>query len=106
MYRFLHDEDQQPFCWNPDEDLLTLLTESVRGWSNRDKTLWVCNPSLEKDEQQAMGIRVDVRIRSHVRDIRGLQVESGRRTMDGSSQPFTGPGLLMGPGTDSKRSNP
>ena len=46
----------------------TLLTESVRGWSNRDRTLWLCDSALKQDEQQAMGIRVDVRIRSHVRD--------------------------------------
>ena len=40
----------------------------MRGWSNRDRTLWLCDPALEQDEQQAKGIRVDVRIRSHVRD--------------------------------------
>ena len=68
LFQQLHGRDGKPLCWNPDEDLLTLLTESVRGWSNRDRTLWLCDPTLDPSEQQEKGIRVDIRIRSHVRD--------------------------------------
>ena len=31
LFHQLHGRDGKPLCWNPDEDLLTLLTESVRG---------------------------------------------------------------------------
>ena len=68
LFQQLHGRDGNPLCWNPDEGLLTLLVESVRLWSNRDRTLWLCDPSLDTSVQQENGIRVDVRIRSHVRD--------------------------------------
>ena len=46
LFQQLHGRDGKPLCWNPDEALLTLLVESVRLWSNRDRTLWLCDPSL------------------------------------------------------------
>ena len=48
--------------------MLTWITDSVRSWSNRDRTLWLCDPGLPAEEQQMMGIRVDIRIRSHIRN--------------------------------------
>ena len=100
-YRHLHDEDHKPLCWNPEEYLLTLLTKSVRGWTNRDRTLWLCDPALTQSEQQQKGIRVDVRIRSRTQGLLGSQVDEPSRTVAGSSQFSTGFELTKASGTAS-----
>ena len=68
IYALLHGDDGAPYCRNIDEDVLTWITDSVRSWSNRDRTLWLCDPDLPAEEQQMMGIRVDIRVRSHIRN--------------------------------------
>ena len=85
----LHEDDGTPYCWNIDEEILTWIADSVRLWSNRDRTLWLCDPDLPVEVQQSMGIRVDNRIRSHIRK------ESGCDSGTGSSPPFIGLGTPM-----------
>jgi hypothetical protein len=68
LFNILHETDGSPYCWNLDEDILSWIADSMKLWSNRDRTIWICDPDLPQDVQQSMGIRVDVRIRSHVRN--------------------------------------
>ena len=68
LYNLLHEDDGTPYCWNINEEVLTWIVDSVRLWSNRDRTLWLCDPDLPSEVQQSMGIRVDIRIRSHIRN--------------------------------------
>ena len=68
LFSILHENDGSPYCWNIDEDILSSIADSVRLWSNRGRTIWVCDHDLPQEVQQAMGIRIDVRIRSHVRN--------------------------------------
>jgi hypothetical protein len=68
LFNILHESDGSPYCWNIDEDILSWIADSMKLWSNRDRTIWICDPDLPQDVQQSMGIRVDVRIRSHIRN--------------------------------------
>ena len=68
LYRALHGNDGAPYCWNVDESFLMCVVESIRSWPNRDRTLWLCDQTLPAEDQQPLGIRVDIRIRSHVRN--------------------------------------
>ena len=55
LYALLHEDDGTPYCWNIDEEILTWIADSVRLWSNRDRTLWLCDPDLPAEVQQSMG---------------------------------------------------
>ena len=68
LFNILHETDGSPYCWNLDEDILSWIADSMKLWSNRDRTIWICDPDLPQDVQQSMGIRVDVHIRSHIRN--------------------------------------
>ncbi|CAL1164093.1 unnamed protein product [Cladocopium goreaui] len=63
----LNDNSGDPYCWNVDEDILSWIISSAKLWGNRDRVIWITDPSLPHEEQQQQGIRVDIKLRSHVR---------------------------------------
>ena len=58
----------RPIAGTSTRTFYSWIADSMKLWSNRDRTIWICDPDLPQDVQQSMGIRVDVRIRSHVRN--------------------------------------